>query len=99
MTTVFEVTFTATAGSNATLRGTVTHDGITVATPLAVAEPAAATDVEGGLAQQPGRGESSMIDSLVDQLHALYAERDQLQAALGVSTADEVIGLVEQLRH
>lgn len=38
---------------------------------------------------------TSPEDSLVEQLTALYEEKQELQAALGVSTASEIIALVQ----
>jgi hypothetical protein len=39
-----------------------------------------------------------MAESLVQQLHAIYAEQEELQTAVGCSTPAEVLALVAQLR-
>lgn len=46
----------------------------------------------------PSFDEASTVLSMEIQLNSLYAERNQLQSALGVSDAAEVIALVSDLR-
>jgi chromosome segregation ATPase len=43
-------------------------------------------------------GDASILLSMESQLVSLYAERSQLHTALGISDAEEVVALIEQLR-
>lgn len=42
---------------------------------------------------------SDAHESLVNQLESLYAEKDKLKEELGVSSADEIIAMVDSLTN
>jgi hypothetical protein len=52
-----------------------------------------------GTAEQTNQQDSGPMESLVQQLHALYEEKQELQGELGVSTASEILELFATHRN